>query len=274
MGKKESEPGKKRGRRLLSDFMLMVCILVFCFAVWKLWGMYRGYHVGEKEYDELRRYVTARKTEKDQEPGAKGKSRDRCPVQVDFEALKKINPQVAGWLYIPHSRISYPIVQGEDNDYYLKHTFERKKNFTGAIFLDALCQPDFGSDNSIIYGHNLKSGEMFGFLKKYYDTNYNEKADYRKRQLVWVIRPGKESEYRIFSAREISTAYDMDVYTVDFGSEESFAQYLDEAAEKSLYDTGVKPEPKRILTLSTCTSSSEEGRFIVQATLIQDYSYE
>ena len=270
MEKKEREPGKKRGRRFLSDLVLVVSILVFCFAAWKLWGMFQGYHGGEKEYEALRQYVTARRQEDDKKPDAEGKKRDRCPVQVDFEALKKINPQVTGWLYIPDSRISYPIVQGEDNDYYLKHTFERKKNFTGAIFLDALCQPDFGSDNSIIYGHNLKSGEMFGFLKKYYDTNYNEEADYRKRQLIWIIRPGQELEYKIFSAREVSVVHDMEVYTVDFGSEEDFVLYLADAVKKSLYDTGIKPEPKRILTLSTCTSSSEEGRLIVQAALIQD----
>jgi len=273
MEKKEHQPGKKKKSSLLSNLMLLVCVLVFAFAAWKLWGMYQGYHGGEQEYEELRQYVTKKSPEDQDEdkPDAKGKKhKDRCPVKVDFLALKKINPQIVGWLYIPHSEISYPIVQGEDNIYYLNHTFERKENFTGAVFLDSICMPDFGSDNSIVYGHNLKSGEMFGFLKQYYDTNYNENADYKKRQLVWVITPDQELEYKIFSAREISVLRDLDVYTVEFGSEEDFALYLADTMKKSLYDTGVKPKPDRILTLSTCTSSSEDGRFIVQATLIQD----
>ena len=85
-----------------------------------------------------------------------------------------------------------------------------------------------------------------------------------------MITPDQELEYKIFSAREISVLRDLDVYTVEFGSEEDFALYLADTMKKSLYDTGVKPKPDRILTLSTCTSSSEDGRFIVQATLIQD----
>ena len=187
MEKKEHQPGKKKKSSLLSNLMLLVCVLVFAFAAWKLWGMYQGYHGGEQEYEELRQYVTKKSPEDQDEdkPDAKGKKhKDRCPVKVDFLALKKINPQIVGWLYIPHSEISYPIVQGEDNIYYLNHTFERKENFTGAVFLDSICMPDFGSDNSIVYGHNLKSGEMFGFLKQYYDTNYNENADYKKRQSI------------------------------------------------------------------------------------------
>ncbi len=266
MGKMKSDINRKRGGHILSDIMLLICAAVFCFAAWKLWGMYQGYHGGEKEYEQLRQQVTFRKKEK----GGTGESGpDLCPVQVDFDALRKINPQIVAWLYIPDSEISYPVVQGEDNFHYLNYTFEGKKNFTGAIFLDALCRPDFRSDNSIIYGHNLKSGKMFGFLKTYYDTNYNDKADYRKRQIIWVIRPGGAMEYRIFSAREISVQKDQDVYTVGFGSEQGFADYLDQAVDKSLYHTGVEPAD-RILTLSTCTSSTEDGRFIVQATLIQD----
>ncbi len=269
MGKKKSDTNRKSGGHILSDIMLLVCAAIFCFAVWKLWGMYQGYHGGEKEYEKLRQHVTVRE-KKDEDGGTGQAGPDVCPLQVDFDALKEINPQLVAWLYIPDSEISYPIVQGEDNYHYLNYTFEGKKNFTGAIFLDALCQPDFKSDNSIVYGHNLKSGEMFGFLKTYYDTNYNEKADFRRRQIVWVIRPGEELEYRIFSAREISARKDKDVYTVEFGSDQSFGDYLDQAVEDSLYDTGVKTVADRILTLSTCTSSSEDGRFILQATLIQD----
>ena len=72
MEKKECEPGKKRGRKHLSDLILMVCVLVFCFAVWKLWGMYQGYHGGEKEYEELRQYVTVRPTEDDKKSVKEG----------------------------------------------------------------------------------------------------------------------------------------------------------------------------------------------------------
>ena len=89
MEKKEHQPGKKKKSSLLSNLMLLVCVLVFAFAAWKLWGMYQGYHGGEQEYEELRQYVTKKSPEDQDEdkPDAKGKKhKDRCPVKVDYQA--------------------------------------------------------------------------------------------------------------------------------------------------------------------------------------------
>ena len=90
-------------------------------------------------------------------------------VQVDFDALARINPDVKAWIYIKGTGINYPIVQTTDNTSYLHRTFEGKDSFIGAIFLDAGCEADFSSENSIVYGHNL-NGQMFGMLKKHYDA--------------------------------------------------------------------------------------------------------
>ena len=114
-----------------------------------------------------------------QDSGKKGK-KDKCPIQVDFASLSAINPDIVGWVYIEDTGVNYPVVQGEDNEYYLHHTFEGRENFSGAIFMDTTCSPDFSSDNSILFGHNLKTGEMFGALKKLYDTEYNAEADWTK----------------------------------------------------------------------------------------------
>ena len=156
---------------------------------------------------------------------------------MDFDALARINPDVKAWIYIKGTGINYPIVQTTDNTSYLHRTFEGKDSFIGAIFLDAGCEADFSSENSIVYGHNLKNGQMFGMLKKHYDTSYNADAD---------------------------------VYTIEFATEEDYADYLKTAVEKSLYHLGTKTDStENMLTLSTCTSSSEAGRFIVQAMQIQ-----
>ena len=84
-------------------------------------------------------------------------------------------------------------------DSYLSKKYEN----IGAIFLDAGCEPDFSSENSIVYGHNLKNGQMFGMLKKHYDTSYNADADYKDHQKIWIITPQEEIEYQVFAAREI-----------------------------------------------------------------------
>lgn len=261
-----SKKKKRKGSGFFSNLLLVLCILVFCVAAWKLWGYYKNYHGGRKEYEQLRQYVKDNK-----DSGSKKKEgSDTCPVQVDFDALEKVNPDVKGWIYIKGTGINYPIVQTTDNTTYLHRTFEGTDSFIGAIFLDAECEPDFSSENSIVYGHNLKNGQMFGMLKKHYDTEYNPEADYKEHQKVWIITPEEEIEYQVFAAREIDVNADSDVYTISFADEEAYTTYLKEAVEKSLYTLKTKPDStENILTLSTCTSSSEAGRFIVQATQIQ-----
>lgn len=261
---------KRNGGGLIVKILLLFCVGAALFSAWKLWGFYQSYRQGEKEYEDLTAYVKKKDTEK-QKSEKNNNKEDPCPVTVDFEALKKVNEDVAGWIYIPDTEVNYPIVQGEDNAYYLNHTFEKQDNFTGAIFLDALCQSDFSSDNSIIYGHNLKSGAMFGYLKKLYDISYNEKADYREHPVIWVLSPESVKKYRIFAAREISAAKEQDVYTVEFSSPEEYGVFLKEQKEVSSYETDTKIDSAdAMITLSTCTSDSEDGRFIVQAVLIRE----
>lgn len=263
-----SRKKKRKGSGFFSNLLLLLCIVVFCVAAWKLWGYYNNYHGGRKEYEQLRQYV---KEKKDSDKKKKKKSGpDTCPVQVNFDALARINPDVKAWIYIKGTGINYPIVQTTDNTSYLHRTFEGKDSFIGAIFLDAGCEADFSSENSIVYGHNLKNGQMFGMLKKHYDTSYNADADYKDHQKIWIITPQEEIEYQVFAAREIDVNVDADVYTIEFATEEDYADYLKTAVEKSLYHLGTKTDStENMLTLSTCTSSSEAGRFIVQAMQIQ-----
>ncbi|MBR0411577.1 MAG: class B sortase [Eubacterium sp.] len=257
-------------KKIILTVILVICLGAVAFSLWKLWGFYQFYHKGKKEYDQLTEYVKEEKAEESTEGQAEGEKKDKCPVTVDFEGLRKVNPDVVGWLHIPDTGINYPIVQTKDNDFYLHRTFKKENSYIGAIFLDAVCKSDFGSFNNIIYGHNLKNGEMFGHLKGLYDKNYNSEADFKKHPKVWVITPNDNREYLIFAAREINVEKDMDVYTVEFPGYEEYRTFLDDQMKKSQYDTKVIPsEKKSMITLSTCTSRTEEGRFIVQATRIQ-----
>ena len=143
-----SRKKKRKGSGFFSNLLLLLCIVVFCVAAWKLWGYYNNYHGGRKEYEQLRQYV---KEKKDSDKKKKKKSgADTCPVQVDFDALARINPDVKAWIYIKGTGINYPIVQTTDNTSYLHRTFEGKDSFIGAIFLDAGCEADFSSENSIV----------------------------------------------------------------------------------------------------------------------------
>ena len=257
-------------KKSISVIAFLACLAVFLYSAFRLYSYYRTYEDGKKEYEELKGYTSRQEDADGADRDGSGRKKDKCPLKVDFEALSRVNKDVAGWIYIPDTEISYPIVQSEDNDYYLHRTFEKKKSYVGAIFLDALCKRDFSSTNSIIYGHNLKNGEMFGHLKPLYDKAYNSKADYRKHPVIWIITPEKEMEYGIFSVREISTSKDMEVYTIEFAGREDYKDFLSRQVRASLQPSGQMPaDDAAMITLSTCTSRSEEGRFIVQAARIQ-----
>ena len=258
-------------KKILTIIIFMVCLSGTAYAAWKLYGYYRVYQDGKEEYEQLTDYVEKQESTKYKSEG-RSKEKNRCPVQVDFEALRKINPDLVGWIYIPGTGINYPIVQARDNAKYLHKTFQGKDSYVGAIFLDELCKPDFSSFNSIIYGHNLKNGEMFGHLKKLYDVEYNSKADYRKHPKVWIITPEHACEYEIFAFREIDTRKDKDVYTVELPDHEERRSFYNLQAKKSQVDSGVVlSENRRMITLSTCTLRTEEGRFVVQAIITEQY---
>lgn len=180
------------------------------------------------------------------------------PLAVDFESLKAINPDVKGWLYIEALDISYPVVQGPDNDAYLHTTYEGTSNFAGSIFLDYQNQDDFSDGNTIVYGHNMKNLSMFGKLKQ-----MKEQEKYRDSVYFWMLTPESNDVYQIFSA--FYTEADSDVYTLYSGGGEAFVQYLNTMAARSEIPVEQLPmdENSHIIVLSTCAASDTTGRFVV-----------
>lgn len=244
---------KKKKSNFFSNLILLLCIIVFCFSAYKLVSYLTEYKRGEQEYSEL---STAVSTEAESEKTSEQKEN---PPKVDFQKLKAINPDIISWICIDGTVINYPVVQGSDNEYYLHRTFENQSNFSGAIFLDAKNQSDFSSDNSIVYGHNLKTGKMFGSLKYYEDKEYWKDHPY-----IWIITEEESIKYHIFASYR--TSVNDFVYVLEFGTEEEFADYLTKCQKASYYDTGIEiGTDDSLLTLSTCTSDSEDGRRVVQA---------
>lgn len=187
---------------------------------------------------------------------------------MDLDALETVNSDVLGWITIPDSPISYPMVQGADNQYYLTRTWDKQHNSAGAIFLDWHVQADFSDFNTIIYGHRMRNNSMFGSLKSYRDAEY-----WRTHPDLYITTPEGVSRYRIFAAYEVSvlgTAYQM-----AFEDEDSRRDFLALCAEQSVIDTGTVPAPEDpVVTLSTCTGGSYANRWVVQATLAETFPAE
>ena len=172
--------------------------------------------------------------------------------------MKKVNEDVIGWIYVEALGLSYPVVKGDDNSYYLHRTYEKTYNFAGTIFIDYENSPDWNDCNTIVYGHNMKNGTMFGQLKKYVQEDAYAKSHY-----FWILTPEKNYRYEIFSA--YTTAVNSNTYTLFKGPGKEFDEYVKDMKKNSEIKTEDVELDMRdhIVTLSTCTGN-DATRFVVQ----------
>lgn len=178
-----------------------------------------------------------------------------------IEALQEINPDVIGWIYITATDISYPVLQGEDNDTYLhaSWTDKAKTSTAGSIFMDSSNSPDFSDFNTIIYGHRMRNETMFGKLKYYKSKDY-----WQAHPDVYIVTAEKILRYDIYAVYEVSVRGQ--TYQLDFEGADSKQEYIDYTLDMAKYDTGIVPaENDLILTLITCTASDSMARWVVQA---------
>ncbi|MBP3603764.1 MAG: class B sortase [Lachnospiraceae bacterium] len=187
-------------------------------------------------------------------------------VLDEYKTLYEKNKRLIGWLKIDDTNIDYPVMQTSNNEYYLDHNFNQEYDKNGSIFMDYACSAYPKSTNLILYGHHMKSGNMFGNLQKYakesygkehaliqFDTIY-EKATY---QVMYVFRS------QVYNEDDIVFKY---YQFIEANSEAEFDSYMNEMSKMSLYDTGVTAKyGDSLLTLSTCDHSQEDGRFVVVA---------
>lgn len=193
-------------------------------------------------------------------------SEEVLEVLDEYKTLYNLNKRLIGWIKIDDTNIDYPVLQTENNEYYLKHNFNQEEDKNGSIFLDKDCDILNRNTNLIIYGHHMSSGNMFGKLDKYtskdyykehkyiqFDTIY-EKGTY---EIMYVFRS------RIYEESEIVFKY---YQFLDVNSEAEFNSYMAEMAEMSLYDTGITAQyGDELITLSTCDYYTSYGRFVVVA---------
>ncbi len=182
-----------------------------------------------------------------------------------FSTLQGINKDTVGWLTVNNTKIDYPVVQGKDNDYYLKRDYYQSKNRHGWIFMDYRNNPDELDENTIIYGHNLANQTMFGTLR--YALNsywYNKSAN----QIITFNTPNANMKFQIFSIYTIPTTNDY--LDVTFPSVGAYQEYIDLVKERSIYDFNVEVTPDdKLLTLSTCANGNDK-RLVVHAKLIKE----
>ncbi len=191
-------------------------------------------------------------------------------VLDEYKTLYEKNKKLIGWLKIDDTIIDYPVMQTSDNEYYLDHNFNQEYDKNGSIFLDCDCSVYPRSTNLIIYGHHMKSGQMFGQLQQYAKESYG-----KKHPIIQFDSIYEEGTYQVMYVFR-SQVYNEDDLVFKYyqfiqaNSEEEFNSYMEEMAAMSLYDTGVSASyGDSLLTLSTCDHSQTDGRFVVVAKRIK-----
>ena len=242
-----SKPRRSAGKTLRLVAMVLLAIVfvssaaVIGFTMWQ-------YSEASRIYDEASDKYTAE--------GSK------APIEVDFKALQKENPDIVGWIYCEDTVINYPVLQGKDNDQYLHTDYQGDYNIDGSIFVDADNTPGFTDSNTIIYGHHMNSGAMFAGLVNWADQEY-----YEKHPVIWLLTPEKNYKIVLFSGHHVSSSSSM--YDIIKTPGKEMNTFLSEALEMSDFSTDVKLNPNgRYVMLSTCAYLFDGDRYVLHGVLV------
>ena len=195
-------------------------------------------------------------------PEAESEPGEMAPIEVDFDALLKVNPDVIGWIYCPDTVINYPVLHGETNDTYLHHSYDGTYNSSGSIFTDARNSPGFVDPLTIVYGHHMASGAMFATLDQWQAVDY-----FYEHPVMWLLTPTQDYKVELCSA--YNTSLYSDTYSFFTVHDSFFADYLNQMFSLSVIKTDLVPDPdSRYIVMSTCAYVFENARSVLFGKLI------
>lgn len=245
---------KKAIRTFLS--LLFSCMLAI--GLYQLYSVWKEYEAGDALYANTAKQfthsdVSVQNSGEEPEPEMES-------LTVDFDALLHENPDVVAWIYCAGTEINYPVLQGRDNDQYLRRMLDGTYNVAGSIFLDARCASDFSTITSIIYGHNMKNESMFGSLPK-----YEEQVYYDEHPNIWLFTP--EKNYCIEVVSGFITPADSTIYTLHSSVDAMRQTLADAAAHSDFVSAANLDNAERMVVLSTCAYDYEDARYVLTGVL-------
>lgn len=186
---------------------------------------------------------------------------------LKLEELQKENSDIIGWIEIENTNINYPVLQGSDNSFYMRHNYKKDYSINGSIFLDKDYSWNPPSSNLLIYGHNNKNNTMFQDLLKYSNVEF-----YNQHPIIRFTTNNEDVNYEIIAVFQSKVYYKSDVnvfryyYFINSENEEQYNSYVKNAKNSSLYETGKTAiYGEQLMTLSTCSYHTTDGRFVVVA---------
>lgn len=265
---------KIKWKNLITLVIFIVCFIILCISIYNIISWYIDNNNTNNEIEEINKNVTINEVkDTDDTQIIQNSDIDESDpywdyikmnlIDVDFEELKNTNNEVKGWIKVNGTNINYPFVQAPDNDFYLTHSFDKKKNTAGWVFLDYRNAVENFNKNTILYAHGRVDKTMFGSLKNILKSNwYNDSNNY-------VIKLSTEYEnmlWQVFSVYRIPTTNDY--LQIEFTNNDEFYTFANKLKERSNFNfnTSVNKEDK-ILTLSTCYNKTD--KVVMHAKLIK-----
>jgi len=240
---------KKTGKKKLDKrfkiaaaVVLLAAIAISCFNAYMIIREANEYNEGNSVYEDLQKDIV---------------KPDEKESRIDFAALKQINDDVIGWLTLEGTVIDYPVVQGEDNEYYLHHLYTGEWNGLGTLFADFRNRELFTDQISVIYGHSMRNGSMFFILERYKRQSFydeHKQLIYETPDGTYVFEPlaGKVMDARI------------PFLQFNFSSEEEYGEYVEDFIQTSTFKSDVTFSPKdKIVMLIKCTTDYEDARYVL-----------
>lgn len=208
----------------------------------------------ENIFEELENIVTTNETEE----------KEQKEDNINLNELYKINNDIVGWLKIENTNMNYPVMQTKDRpDYYLRKNFYKEYSVFGTPYIDENCDIENGN-NLIIYGHHINGNKMFGELENYKNEEY-----YNKHKFIKFYTLNEKAEYEIISVFKTTVYNDKGFKYYQYYNledEREFETFINKCKELSLYDTQkIAKYGDKLLTLSTCEYSQNNGRLVVVA---------
>ena len=242
---------KVKWKNVLRILIILLALVGIIYSLYHIFFWHKENEENKKVEETINEYVTIDEQKEEYE--------------VNFDELSKINPDTIGYIYIPNSGISFVVVKGKNNSYYLNHNFEKEKNQGGWIFMDYSNTGEITDKNIVIYGHNRFNGSMFAPLKTIMGKDWYKNES--NHTLIYVNRNGIH-KYKVFSQYTIEAE---DYYiTTSFDNDESFKEFVSTVKKRSQnkYDLDID-SVKSVITLSTCTNIGD-GRIALHAALIEE----
>jgi sortase B len=227
-----------------------------------------GYKIFSSLYSDggnVQQYKTTNKTTDESQNVLLAENHD-----INWDKLQKDNEDIYSWIYIPNTNVDYPVAQSskyEADSFYLTHNIKKESEFAGSIYSERLNAKDYSDPVTVIYGHNMKNGSMFKTLHNFEDSDF-----FKENKYIYIYLPERRLTYQIYSAYVYDDRHILNSF--DFTNKKILKKYLKytqnpESLTKNTRKVDLNVN-SRIITLSTCTNSSENTRYLVQGVLIKD----